>query len=78
MIPLPLLGKKKQKISAQGSDTGAKLAPVSDPRAERRAGEILAEMEKNPGAATQLHDVTALPPKLEDLGISRTQSHPGS
>lgn len=32
-------------------------------------------MEKNPGAATQLHDVTALPPKLEDFGISRIQSH---
>lgn len=31
-------------------------------------------MEKHPGAATQLHDVTALPAKLDDLGISRMQS----
>lgn len=45
-------------------------------RAERRAGEILAGMEKNPGAkgiGVRFHDVTT--PKLEDLGVSKTQSH---
>ncbi len=36
---------------------------------------MLKEMERNPGAATQLHDVTALPPKLEELGITRVQFH---
>lgn len=35
---------------------------------------MLAGMEKNPGVATPLHDVRALP-KLEDLGISYIQSH---
>lgn len=44
-------------------------------RAERRAGEMLRDMDRNPGAATVLHDVTALPPKLDELGISRIQSH---
>jgi hypothetical protein len=44
-------------------------------RAERRIGELLREIDKHPGAATRLHDETALPPKLEDLGIDKTQSH---
>jgi len=43
-------------------------------RAERRAGELLVEMEKHKGAATRSHDVTASPPKLDDLGISKMQS----
>jgi len=43
-------------------------------RAERRAGEILSEQEKHPGAATVCHDVTALPPRLDEIGISRKQS----
>lgn len=53
-------------------------------RAERRAGEMLAEMEKNPGTKGQLIGPgiiggnTMQPPtipKLEDLGISKMQSH---
>ena len=45
-------------------------------RAERRAGEILSEMEKNPGArgkGVRSYHHTAL--KLADLGISKVQSH---
>ncbi len=34
----------------------------------------MAEMDKNKGAATRFHDVTASPPKLADLGINRKQS----
>jgi N6-adenosine-specific RNA methylase IME4 len=45
-------------------------------RAEIRAGELLAEMEKNKGARGQgkvrSHDATA--PKLSDIGVSKTQS----
>ena len=41
-------------------------------RAERKAGEMLANMEKHPGAATRSHDVTA--PRLADVGISKMQS----
>lgn len=45
-------------------------------RAERRAGWLLAEMPKNVGAATRLHDATTpSPPSLEDLGIDKFQSH---
>lgn len=50
-------------------------------RAERLAGELLREMEKNKGAAvqgwkeTQSHDETAFaPPTLSDLDISKSQS----
>jgi hypothetical protein len=44
-------------------------------RAERRAGELLREMEKHPGGNPNLsHDTTGYPPTLEDLGISRDQS----
>ena len=45
-------------------------------RAERRAGEILAEMEKNKGArgkGVRFHDESA--PTLAELGISQAQSH---
>jgi hypothetical protein len=49
-------------------------------RAERRAGEMLASMEKHPGAKgtgsnqheVRSHDVTA--PKLADLGITKNES----
>lgn len=52
-------------------------------RAERRAGEMLGEMEKNPGTKGQLVGPGVIgsnmvqPPitKLSDLGISRIQSH---
>src|SRR5690242_2473442 len=43
-------------------------------RAERKAGELLAAMEKNPGAATRSHAVTASLPRLKDLGIGKMQS----
>ena len=47
-------------------------------RAERRAGDLLKEMEKRPPGPTPLqnrsHDATDLPPRLEDLGISKSQS----
>ena len=42
-------------------------------RAECRAGEILAEMPKNRGAATRSHDGTAF--KLSDVGVSKNESH---
>jgi ParB family chromosome partitioning protein len=45
-------------------------------RAERKAGEMLAAMEKNQGGNPNLlHAETGSPPTLEELGISRTQSH---
>lgn len=45
-------------------------------RAERRAGEMLAEMEKNPGGnPNQLDEQTSYPPTLNELGISKFQSH---
>jgi hypothetical protein len=43
-------------------------------RAERRAGEMLAETEKNKGAATRSGDRTALPPTLGELGVTKNQS----
>jgi N6-adenosine-specific RNA methylase IME4 len=42
-------------------------------RAERRAGELLKEVEFSKGAATPSHDVTPLPTH-DDLGVSRMQS----
>lgn len=49
-------------------------------RAERRAGELLAETPKNPGGqrehiSYQLDDLTSSPQKLAELGISKFQSH---
>lgn len=47
-------------------------------RAERRAGELLGEMEKRDGGdatRARLQGATELPPTLADLGIERTQSH---
>lgn len=43
-------------------------------RAERKAGQMLAEMEKNKGAATRSHDSTALPKTLSELDISKNES----
>ena len=43
--------------------------------AERRAGELLLEIEKNKGGGDhRLHDVTGAP-KLRELGIEKIQSH---
>ena len=49
---------------------------ISKIRAERRAGEMLGEMDKNKGArgvGVPFHDDTA--PTYDELGISRLQSH---
>ena len=47
-------------------------------RAERRAGELLREQEKNPGGRplkNQSHDTTSFDkPKLSDIGIKKDQS----
>ena len=46
-------------------------------RAERQAGRLLAEMEKQDGGdamRARSHDVTEVPPTLADLGIERMQS----
>ena len=55
-------------------------------RAERRAGQLLIEMEKNPGTrgkgrprkdgtrVTRSNRTTAYPPKLEEVGITKDQS----
>jgi hypothetical protein len=44
---------------------------------ERRTGEMLAEMEKHPGQLFRGNTMQPREdsPKLEDLGISRIQSH---
>lgn len=86
---------KKIRDKAEAVRTYAKLAGDLDMqnmaaeiriRAERRAGQLLLEMEKNPGTrgegrprrdGTRIRrsaDSTALPPKLEDIGISKDQS----
>lgn len=45
-------------------------------RAERRAGEILAEGERNPGGNPNLlHRATGLPPSYKDMDIERTEAH---
>src|SRR5438132_14074852 len=43
-------------------------------RAERRAGELLQEMEKHPPGPDQSEPQTDLPPRLRDLGFSKDQS----
>jgi hypothetical protein len=46
-------------------------------RAERRAGEMLGEMDKQDGGDAmrpRSHDATEVPPTLSALGISRSQS----
>ena len=47
-------------------------------RAERRAGEMLAEMDKAPAgrpSRNPLHDARDLPPTYDELGIEYTQAH---
>lgn len=45
-------------------------------KAQRRAGEILRSMEFSKGAATPLHDETALSlPTHDDIGVSRRDAH---
>ena len=47
-------------------------------RAERKAGDMLRDTEKHPPGPIPIkdrcHDATDLPPRLEDLGISKSQS----
>ena len=44
-------------------------------RAERKAGEILADMKPNPGKPKSLHDERISKPRLKDIGITEVQSH---
>ena len=43
-------------------------------RAERKAGQMLAEMPKHNGAPPRYHDVTTPPKTLDEIGISKNQS----
>ena len=43
-------------------------------QAERRAGVLLADREKNKGAATPVHGGRAIP-RLKDIGVTEKQSH---
>lgn len=66
---------KQQKGSFEMQNQAAEIKL----RAERRAGELLGDMERNKGGEWehrehQLQDVTSAP-KLEELGISKIQSH---
>ena len=86
---------KKIRDKAEAVRTYAKLAGDLEMqnmaaeiriRAERRAGQLLSDMEKNPGTRgegrprkdgtkfTRSSRTTAYPPKLEDIGITKDQS----
>ena len=86
---------KKIRDKAEAVRTYAKLAGDLDMqnmaaeiriRAERRAGQLLLEMEKNPGTRgagrprkdgtrfERSSESTAQPPNLEEIGISKDQS----
>jgi ParB family chromosome partitioning protein len=63
--------------AASDSLEAANMAAEIKLRAERKAGEMLAAMEKKPAgrpSENRSHDVTDLPPSLEDLGIEKMQS----
>jgi len=59
--------------SRQSLDTQNKIAEYRL-WTQRRAGELLAQQPKNPGAATPSMTTRALPPKLADLGITHDES----
>lgn len=62
------------KAAGEGLDA-ANAASEIKLRAERKAGEMLAGMEKNPGGGDQSTGNGVLPvPRLEDLGIDKMQS----
>ena len=64
------------KAAAAGLEAANAAAEIKL-RAERKAGEMLAAMEKRDGgdaAKARSHDVTELPPSLDDLGIDKMQS----
>jgi hypothetical protein len=60
--------------AASDSLDAANAAAEIKLRAERKAGEMLAGMEKNPGTRNEPGGNSVLPPKLEDLGIDKMQS----
>lgn len=61
--------------AASDSLEAANAAAEIKLRAERKAGEMLAGMEKNPGGGDQSTGNGVLPvPRLEDLGIDKMQS----
>jgi hypothetical protein len=64
------------KAAGEGLDS-QNLAAEIKLRAERKAGELLAEMEKNTGNKNrgQSGGNKVLPPRLEELGISKMQAH---
>lgn len=66
---------RQQKLSLEMQNRCAEIKI----RAERRAGEILVGMDKNPGGKSEhrsylSHDGTGTTPKLANLGITRNQS----
>ena len=66
---------KTAKLKLREQNTAAKVKID----AERRAGELLKEADKNPGGQAEhesyrSHDVTTRPPKLSDIGINKVQS----
>jgi phage N-6-adenine-methyltransferase len=64
------------RAAAEGLETSNAAAEIKL-RAERKAGAMLAAMEKRDGgdaAKARSHDVTELPPSLDDLGIDKMQS----
>src|SRR5262245_6455863 len=62
---------KQQDESLEAQNAAAELRLW----AERRAGELLATMEKQrPGEYQRLHDATVAP-ALSDLGIEKTAAH---
>lgn len=60
-----------QKMGLESQNHAAQITLI----AARRAGELIASMEKHPGHAMPCHDERALRPKLADVGISYAQSH---
>jgi hypothetical protein len=57
-----------------GRDDKAELLAWAAMTIERKAGEMLAAMEKNPGNRNLGGDTMSPPPSLESLGITKMQS----
>ena len=69
--------RARWKVLLAGGRQGSGQSLDSLNTAERRAGALLADMNKNPGGRPTenlYHGVTGLPPRLADIGISRMQS----
>ena len=74
-----VLRDKAQALAAYFKAQGLGLEMQNDAAelklsAERKAGALLAEMEKHPPGRYPSHRVRDIPPKLEDIGISYKQS----